>query len=606
MRGIFGCATPQGIDLKALGLLATDAQQRGRDSSGLIVHGNAEYRAFRAGFNIARLVKKACTTSVDTFIGHSQLNVGDVTDSQPAIRDGVAVVQSGLIVNYDALWSRFGHRMPKSNVSDIIPLLIASQLATGLELQSAAHNVLNMIKGVVSCVAVIPTLGKLVLFSNIGGLYVGSKSGGFVFSSERYSLERIGAAAVRQIREPEVFDIPVEEKQIAFKEWRKPPTANGARLNYLSAEEKLLEYPQPQLRRCTKCILPETMPFIRFDETGICNYCTNYRLRNKPRPKEELLNLVAPYRRPNSDEVLVPFSGGRDSSYALHLVVEELGLKPITYTYDWGMVTDLGQRNISRMSAQLGVENIVVGANAAKKRDNIRRNLAAWLKSPDLGMLSILTAGDKHFFQHIETVKQQTGLSLNLWGINPLEVTHFKAGFLGMPPDFAEERVYSNGAMKQLRYQKLRFKAMTKSPGYFNRSMWDTLSGEYYRSFRKKTDYYHVFDYWRWDEKAIDDTLLQEYDWETDPETPTTWRIGDGSSGFYNYVYYTVAGFTEHDTFRSNQIREGDLSREEALKLVAEENKPRYRNLKWYFDALNVDFTDVIKVVNSVPRIYNS
>ena len=29
-----------------------------------------------------------------------------------------------------------------------------------------------------------------------------------------------------------------------------------------------------------------------------------------------------------------------------------------TYTYDWGMVTDLGRRNISRMCADLGVENI--------------------------------------------------------------------------------------------------------------------------------------------------------------------------------------------------------------------------------------------------------
>ncbi len=181
-------------------------------------------------------------------------------------------------------------------------------------------------------------------------------------------------------------------------------------------------------------------------------------------------------------------------------------------------------------------------------------------------MLSVLTAGDKHFFRHVETLKRQTGVTLNLWGINPLEVTHFKSGFLGVPPDFAEERVYSHGAMKQLRYQSLRFGAMMKSPGYFNRSLWDTLSGEYYRSFTTKTDYFHVFDYWRWDEKLIEDTLDSEYDWERAPDTRTTWRIGDGTAAFYNYAYYTIAGFTEHDTFRSNQVREGDLTREEALR----------------------------------------
>ena len=110
-------------------------------------------------------------------------------------------------------------------------------------------------------------------------------------------------------------------------------------------------------------------------------------------------------------------------------------MKPITYTYDWGMVTDLGRRNISRMSAELGVENIIVADDIAKKRENIRMNLQAWLKAPDLGMINILMAGDKHFFRHVETIKAQTGVSLNLWGVNPLETTHFKSGFLGVPPE---------------------------------------------------------------------------------------------------------------------------------------------------------------------------
>jgi len=239
-----------------------------------------------------------------------------------------------------------------------------------------------------------------------------------------------------------------------------------------------------------------------------------------------------------------------------------------------------------------------------KKRDNIKKNLKAWLKAPHLGMISILTAGDKHFFRHVETVKKQTGINLNLWGVNPLEVTHFKAGFLGVPPDFEEERVYMHGWQKQIEYQKLRFKAMLRSLGYFNSSLWDTLSGEYYRSFTEKNDYYHIFDYWRWDETEIDSTLINDYGWETAVDTSTTWRIGDGTAAFYNYIYYIVAGFTEHDTFRSNQIREGQIAREEALVKVDDENQPRYENIRWYLDAVGMDFGEVIKVVNSIPRLY--
>ena len=231
-------------------------------------------------------------------------------------------------------------------------------------------------------------------------------------------------------------------------------------------------------------------------------------------------------------------------------------------------------------------------------------NLSAWLKHPHLGMIALLTAGDKHFFRHVETIKNQTGVNLNSWGVNPLEVTHFKTGFLGIPPDFEEKRVYSHGVLKQLRYHFKRFGVMTESPTYFNSSLWDTLSGEYYRSFTKKKDYFHIFDYWKWDENEVNKVLIDNYDWEVATDTKTTWRIGDGTAAFYNYIYYTVAGFTEHDTFRSNQIREGQLTRKKALELVCEENKPRYQNIKWYLDTLEMDFSAVIKIINSIRKVY--
>lgn len=606
MCGVFGSTVPGGLDKKSVKTLVTHAEQRGRDSSGLVTHRAGGYRVFRADFTIEKLLKKAPVHGADVFIGHSRLVTNGTSDNQPVVRDGIAVVHNGIIVNHEELWGTVSKSRELEIDTEIIPALLAAQLDTGASPEAAAQHVLDVASGTISCAALIPSHGTLLLFSNTGSLYVGHRDGGLTFSSERFPLEQIEATEIRQVRAPEAFDIPTEDVAIDITEWKSRTVDLVPGLNLSSSEEQLLVYPQPDFRRCTKCILPETMPFIKFDESGVCNYCANYRVRNHPRPKEELFELIEPYRRNMGDEVLVPFSGGRDSCYALHLIVQELDLKPITYTYDWGMVTDLGRRNISRMSEKLGVENIIVAADITKKRDHIRRNLTAWLKSPHLGMLSVLTAGDKHFFRHIETVKKQTGLSLNLWGINPLEVTHFKSGFLGVAPDFAEERVYSHGAMKQLHYQKLRFKAMTQSPGYFNRSLWDTLSGEYYRSFTQKSDYYHLFDYWRWDETQIDDTLLQDYDWERASDTSTTWRIGDGTAAFYNYAYYTVAGFTEHDTFRSNQIREGDITRDEALRLVAEENTPRYPNLRWYLDVLGIDFADAIRVINQIPRLYNS
>ena len=456
----------------------------------------------------------------------------------------------------------------------------------------------------ISSAIAIPSIGKIVLLSNNGSLYVGDSESGTYFSSENYPLAVIGCRNIAQVKgKGLILEIPVSSS-MTVKDDHIRTEDLIPQFKYIASEEKILEYKKPNLKRCTKCILPETMPFISFDSEGVCNYCRNYKLRNNPKPKDELFKLVEPYRRSTGVDCIVPFSGGRDSCYGLHLIVKELGMNPVTYTYDWGMITDLGRRNISRMCAALGVENIIIADDISKKRRNIAVNLRAWLKSPHLGMISIFTAGDKHFFRHVETVKKQTGVNLNLWSINPLEVTHFKAGFLGVKPNFEEKRVYMHGISKQLGYQYLRFKAMMESPGYFNMSLWDTISGEYYRSFTEKSDYYHVFDYWRWEEPLIDETL-KTYDWEIAPDTNTTWRIGDGTAAFYNYIYYTVAGFTEHDTFRSNQIREGQITRNEALGLAEDENRPRYTNLRWYLDTLGMDFTEVIKVINSIPKLYD-
>ena len=606
MCGIFGVVSNKAINSEELSLLAQHSEQRGKDSSGLLISNINVYHLHRANKAITALLRHVNTSTDGLVMGHSRLITNGLVDNQPVYRDGVCVIHNGIVVNDAALWSQFDKPRQQEIDTEIIAAIAAEYLEKGGPVDGVAERVLGLCEGVVACALALPKLGKLCLFSNNGSLFHGTKHGAHYFASEKYPLTQLNCEDVAQIRtEGLVIDIPVAAAEPTIHEHDQRTTNLIPSLGMHKSEEAILEYKRYTMRRCSHCILPETMPYICFDEAGICNYCHNYKLRNRLKPVEQLFNLVEPFRRKHGDDCIVPFSGGRDSCYGLHLIVKELKMKPITYTYDWGMVTDLGRRNISRMCAQMGIENIIVADDIALKRSNIAKNLQAWLKSPNLGMVSILTAGDKHFFRHVETVKQQTGISLNLWGVNPLEVTHFKAGFLGVPPDFEEEKVYSNGAMKQLRYQWLRFKAMSQSPGYFNSSLWDTLSGEYYRSFNKKTDYHHIFDYWRWDEKTIDDTLINQYGWEKAPDTNTTWRIGDGTAAIYNYIYYTVAGFTEHDTFRSNQIREGDMTREEALVLVEEENRPRYPNIKWYLDAIGMDFKAVVSVINAIPKIVN-
>jgi len=605
MCGIFGAISSSIVNVKDIRILLAHSKQRGKDSSGLIRLSDDIYNVHRADFDIERLIKGVDLTNCKVVLGHSRLITNGLTDNQPVVRNDIAVLHNGIIVNTESVWDEL-KSTPNLEIDSEVIIGVAEQfLKSGAELENLTKEILSRCKGQISAAMLIPKQGKLLLFSNNGSLYIGYKDDTFFFASESYGLRLIEAENITQIKNDYIIlDIPQSSSEFVISDQKERLINLIPEFVHNKTQEGLLEYRSHSIKRCTKCILPETMPFISFNDEGICNYCTSYQLRNVPKPKSELLDLLKPYRRPGSElDCIVPFSGGRDSCYGLHLIVNELGLKPITYTYDWGMVTDLGRRNISRMSSILGVENIIVAADISTKRRNIRMNLEAWLKAPNLGMMALLTAGDKHFFRHVEDIKKQTGINLNLWGVNPLEVTHFKTGFLDIKPDFEEKKVYSHGVFNQMRYHLKRFLAMTDSPGYFNSSLWDTLSGEYYRSFTDKKDYFHLFDFWRWDENEVNNTLLDVYGWEKAIDTTTTWRIGDGTAAFYNYVYYTVAGFTEHDTFRSNQIREGQLTREEALSLVKIENMPRYQNIRWYLDAVGLDYERVIKTVNLIPKL---
>ena len=224
------------------------------------------------------------------------------------------------------------------------------------------------------------------------------------------------------------------------------------------------------------------------------------------------------YLKNNENKSMVAFSGGRDSSYGLHYFVKEMGIKPIVYCYDWGMVTDLARRNQSRMCSQLGIEFVLVSADIKKKRENIRKNILAWLKQPILGMVPLFMAGDKHYFYYANKICKDYHLQHVLLASNPYEKTHFKPGFCGVKPDILNmvdngldiERLRRKDVIKLASFYGGQF---LKNNKYFNSSILDTISAaaSFYVILH---NYFRLFDYVPWDEKTVDKVLKEEYAWE--------------------------------------------------------------------------------------------
>lgn len=653
---------------KSLRQLAFLSESRGKDSSGLCAFNQLENSldVVKGPIPIKQLFKEKAINDfvVSAFssgefakyaFGHARLVTNGTqlkdANNQPVVKDGIIGVHNGIVVNVDDLWAQHPQIVRENEIdTEVLLALIRSEIDVKNSVEKAVAKSINKVVGTVATSLVFDDLNQFVLATNNGSLYtIHNNKDILFFASERFmltefekkaDLNQIGKFEIAQIQSNKGVIIDLEEfsiREFSLKaisnskqtkkskdkvpinviniESDKEQLSTVVDLNVIHLnpkairEQSILQYPIEKiknLKRCTKCLLPETFPFIQYDSSGECNYCKNYQKKNQPNPISELQNLAEPYRKANGKpEVLIPLSGGRDSTYVLHMVKKELGLNAVAYTYDWGMVTDLARRNVARICGKLGVENIIVAANIHWKRENIRKNIVAWLKNPQLGMIPLFMAGDKFFFYYAHKIKKQLGIDLEIWGVNDLENTNFKTGFAGLAPQFDKKRIYSISLQNQLKLFGFVSKNLVQSPGYINQSILDSLGSFASRYITPKADYYHLFDYMQWNEKTIEDTIINNYDWEKAVDTKSTWRIGDGTASFYNYIYTLVAGFSENDTFRSNQIREGMISRERALELVYEENMPRYNSLKWYLEIIGLDFENTINRINQIQRLYH-
>jgi hypothetical protein len=516
------------------------------------------------------------------------------------------------VINSRTLAKKYGLKMDPSD-SRILAKILDREAGRLGSMSRALVKVSGQIAGTINLAVVTKIKDRLMvnIVSNNGSVYVGRQGDDVLFASEKYFLRKIA----------DKFRLKMEISQIvpgtgveicpsgSFKKYYlKATIVSDERTILLKVPKSLKEHhldPRAiKIKRCVRCILPLTTPYISFDKDGVCNYCREHQ-KIEYGNTLKLKQLLKRYKKTGGEpDCIIAFSGGRDSAYGLYYLVKELGMHPVAVTFDWGMISDIGRRNQARMLGKLGIEQIIVSADLDKVRADIRMNLRAWLRKPDLGMVPILMQADKVTEYHVDKIQKELGVKLIFFCRgNELEREEFKAGYCGVRNADPGGVIHNYSVADKLRLLVYYLKGFLINPYYLNSSLWNSMLG-YLITYVVPHDYIYLWHYVKWEEKKIIKTLQAEYGWEDDGETGITWRIDDGSPAFYNYLYGQIQGFTENDSFRSRQIREGLLTRSEAMKVVARENQPRYGALAWYFNKIGMDGSEVLRVIDGVMKKY--
>jgi len=351
-----------------------------------------------------------------------------------------------------------------------------------------------------------------------------------------------------------------------------------------------------ELRRCTRCILPETFPGILFNDDGVCNYCLEYQ-PVRVFGENALRKVLDGFRnRGVKYDCLVPVSGGRDSTFVLYNVVKRFGMRALALTVDSGAITVEGHRNIEKVTGALGVDHVWLRDenHIRVARKNTRVRFHAWLKKPSINTIApVLNAADKTMNLRIFRYAHKNGIPLVVGGNNignsTFEQEHFKTGYMGVFPD--ERGMYS--VFDRVKLSFLFGWEFLKNPYNFHWSVFrEYVSGAFVYFFESllkpwDVDTLGFYDYVYWREDEVIPTV-KELGWAGASDTEATWRIDDAAYPLIDYIYLKLVGFNEFDEFYSKLIREGQISREEAFKRCMVEHAPRIPSITRLLEELEV------------------
>lgn len=309
---------------------------------------------------------------------------------------------------------------------------------------------------------------------------------------------------------------------------------------------------------------------VEFNEEGLCSGCqmaeAHYEEIDWESRKNRLLKLVEPYRRSNGYECIIPVSGGKDSTYQVHIVTKELGLKPLLVTFHGGNYLPESQLNLDRMKDIFNVDHLIFHVG----KDSLRKHHRA----------GFLKTGDMTWYLHcgIFTYPIQTAVKENI----PLM-------FWGEP--FG---IYRNGMYSYDDYIEFTRKYRTEHAqrGY---DWMDFIGVEgltehdlHWAKYPTDEDIdrvgvrgVYLGNYYQWEQHSIAKMMTDLYGWES-KRTPylRTYRNFDGIDdmhelGVHDWLKYMKFGYGRCTDAASLDIRAGLLTREKAIELV-KKHDPAY------------------------------
>jgi N-acetyl sugar amidotransferase len=351
------------------------------------------------------------------------------------------------------------------------------------------------------------------------------------------------------------------------------------------------------MKKCIRCGLPETYETIEFDANGVCNICRQQQFKQGAidwsARKTMLDDLIEQYRGKYDYDCLVPFSGGKDSTFTLYHLIKEYKLKPLVVQFNHGFMRPNLLANNERTFKKLGVDVISFTPN--------------WKVVKRLMREALIRKGD--FCWHCHTgifaypmhLAIKFNVPLVFWGEPSSEYTAYY--------DYRDDVVEEVDEARFNRFVNLGItaedmKGMIEKD--FDLDPRD-LTPFTYPALRdlKKLRYRSVClgSFIPWDVKQQSKLIMDELGWQGDeveglpPHLYSYEKIECAMQGVRDYLKFAKRGYSRVTQMTALDIRNGRLSKEEADRLVAEWEGKKPPSLELFLEFLEMDENEFNEIV---------
>ncbi len=366
---------------------------------------------------------------------------------------------------------------------------------------------------------------------------------------------------------------------------------------------------RPDVRWCTRCVYPSIAVNTMLDDEGVCGACRlseEFDRHAQPSFWEDrrraFEQLVEDTRRRTREtgadwDCIIPVSGGKDSWWQAHLMRKEYGLKPLLVTYHGNNYLPEGQVNLDRMRDALGVDHMVFGPSV----DTLRAlNLAAFRRMGDMNW---------HGHAGIKIVPVRLAVQLNVplvvWG----EITWTISGMFA-PDDMVEYNRRTVFEHDLRGYTGEDFEGRDGiAPGELS---WLRFpSDEAIDRVGVRGIYIGNYFPWKPNEHAMlmHETYGFEFARQPFERTYRTMSNLDDmhENGLHDWLKFVKFGYGRASDHASKDVRDGVMSREEAVEMVRRYDavKPR-RDLDRWLEYVGIDEAEFDRTADGFrdPRVW--